>query len=84
MWFKRGSTTKDELKRGQRVPRARLPRPSAGRTCSNQMILKAVWGSGYGDKASYVHRFRQKLNDESAALIHTTPGVGYILQMDPA
>jgi two-component system KDP operon response regulator KdpE len=56
----------------------------AGRTCTNQMILKAVWGSGYGDEASYVHayvhRLRQKLDDESGTLIHTTPGVGYSLQ----
>jgi two-component system KDP operon response regulator KdpE len=60
----------------------------AGRTCTNQMILKAVWGSGYGDETSYVHayvhRLRQKLNDESATLIHTMPGVGYSLQLDPA
>jgi two-component system KDP operon response regulator KdpE len=60
----------------------------AGRTCTNQMILKAVWGSGYGDEASYVHayvhRLRQKLNDETGTLIHTTPGVGYCLQIDPA
>jgi two-component system KDP operon response regulator KdpE len=60
----------------------------AGRTCTNQMILKAVWGPGYGDEASYVHayvhRLRQKLNDESGTLIHTTPGVGYSLKTDPA
>ena len=56
----------------------------AGRTCTHQMILHAVWGSGYGDEAAYVHayvhRLRQKLNDESGTLIQTTPGVGYSLQ----
>ena len=60
----------------------------AGRTCTNQMILKAVWGSRYSDEASYVHayvhRLRQKLNDESGTLIHTTPGVGYSLHTEPA
>ena len=55
----------------------------AGRTCTHQMILNAVWGPGYGDEAAYVHayvhRLRQKLNDESGTLIQTTPGVGYSL-----
>jgi two-component system KDP operon response regulator KdpE len=55
----------------------------AGRTCTYQMILHAVWGTGYGDEAAYVHayvhRLRQKLNDESGTLIQTTPGVGYSL-----
>lgn len=56
----------------------------AGRTCTYQMILRAVWGVGYGDEASYVHayvhRLRQKLGDESGTLIQTRPGVGYSLQ----
>lgn len=55
----------------------------AGRTCTHQMILHAVWGTGYGEEAAYVHayvhRLRQKLNDESGTLIQTTPGVGYSL-----
>ena len=37
----------------------------AGRTCTHQMILSAVWGTGYGREAqylhAYVHRLRQKL-----------------------
>ena len=56
----------------------------AGRTCTHQMILSAVWGPGYGDEAAYVHayvhRLRQKLHDEAGTLIQTTPGVGYSLQ----
>lgn len=56
----------------------------AGRTCTYQMILRAVWGVGYGDEASYVHayvhRLRHKLGDESGTLIQTRPGVGYSLQ----
>jgi DNA-binding response OmpR family regulator len=47
------------------------------------MILGAVWGVGYGDESqyvhAYVHRLRQKLNDETGELIQTTPGVGYSL-----
>jgi two-component system KDP operon response regulator KdpE len=55
----------------------------AGKTSTHQMILGAVWGTGYGAEAqyvhAYVHRLRQKLNDESAELITTVPGVGYSL-----
>ena len=55
----------------------------AGKTCTHQMILGAVWGPGYGAEAqyvhAYVHRLRQKLNDDSAELITTVPGVGYSL-----
>ncbi|MGC1238147.1 MAG: response regulator transcription factor [Acidimicrobiales bacterium] len=60
----------------------------SGRTCTHQMILGAVWGTGYGAEATYVHayvhRLRQKLNDEDGTLIQTTPGVGYCLQPTPA
>src|ERR1039458_6333174 len=55
----------------------------SGKTCTHQMILSAVWGAGYGAEAqyvhAYVHRLRQKLNDESAELINTVTGVGYSL-----
>jgi two-component system, OmpR family, KDP operon response regulator KdpE len=55
----------------------------AGKTCTHQMILSAVWGTGYGKEAqylhAYVHRLRQKLDDGSGALIRTAPGVGYSL-----
>lgn len=58
----------------------------AGRTCTHQMILQAVWGPGYGHEAqyvhAYVHRLRVKLDDESGHLIQTTPGVGYRLDVD--
>ena len=60
----------------------------AGRTCTHQMILGAVWGVGYGEEAqyvhAYVHRLRQKLNDESGELIRSVPGVGYLLAVDDA
>jgi two-component system, OmpR family, KDP operon response regulator KdpE len=53
----------------------------AGRTCTHQMILNAVWGPGYGNEASYVHayvhRLRHKLRDEDGTLIETAPGIGY-------
>ena len=58
----------------------------AGKTCTRQMILKAVWGTGYGGEAqylhAYVHRLRQKLDDSSGTLIRTLPGVGYTLQSE--
>jgi len=58
----------------------------AGKTCTHQMILGAVWGPGYGAEAQYVHayihRLRQKLNDESAELITTVPGVGYSINCE--
>jgi len=59
----------------------------AGKTCTRQMILSAVWGPGYGQEGqyvrTYVHRLRQKLHDESGTLIRTAPGVGYSLQPGP-
>ena len=58
----------------------------AGRTCTHQMILGAVWGAGYGQEAqyvhAYVHRLRQKLGDENGQLIRSVPGVGYLLVHD--
>jgi two-component system KDP operon response regulator KdpE len=58
----------------------------AGRTCTHQMVLTAVWGTGYGREAqylhAYVHRLRQKLDDRKGALIRTAPGVGYSLNPD--
>jgi two-component system KDP operon response regulator KdpE len=59
----------------------------AGRTCTRQMILQAVWGAGYDAEAqylhAYVHRLRQKLNDPSGTLIRTAPGIGYTLALEP-
>ncbi len=59
----------------------------AGKTCTHQMILTAVWGTGYGTEAgylhAYVHRLRQKLGDRSATFIRTVPGIGYSLSPDP-
>lgn len=58
----------------------------AGRTCTHQMILNAVWGVGYGQEAqyvhAYVHRLRHKLNDDAGELLCTVPGVGYYLRAD--
>jgi two-component system KDP operon response regulator KdpE len=58
----------------------------AGRTCTYQMILGAVWGNGYNNESqyvhAYVHRLRQKLNDEEGTLIENSPGVGYVLHPD--
>jgi two-component system KDP operon response regulator KdpE len=58
----------------------------AGRTCTHEMILSAVWGPGYGREAqylhAYIHRLRQKLRDPTGQLIKTVPGVGYTVQSD--
>ncbi|MFZ1062713.1 MAG: response regulator transcription factor [Acidimicrobiales bacterium] len=55
----------------------------AGRTCTHQMILSAVWGAGYAKEAqyihAYVHRLRQKLDDEEGLFLCTVPGIGYYL-----
>ena len=55
----------------------------AGRTCTHQMILMAVWGAAYSREVSYlhayVHRLRHKLGDTSSAMIRTVPGIGYVL-----
>jgi len=60
----------------------------AGRTCTHEMILSAVWGPGYGRESqylhAYIHRLRQKLGDAPGRLIRTAPGIGYVLEPDPA
>jgi len=60
----------------------------AGKVCTHQMILTAVWGNSYTNEAqylhAYVHRLRQKLGDESGLLLKTAPGIGYILSTDPS
>jgi two-component system KDP operon response regulator KdpE len=59
----------------------------AGKTCTRQMILRAVWGEGFDAQAqylhAYVHRLRQKLNDPAGTLIRTAPGIGYTLSVEP-
>jgi two-component system KDP operon response regulator KdpE len=50
------------------------------------MILKDVWGAGYGAESNYVrvytHRLRKKLNDDEGHLLRTVPGIGYQLLAD--
>lgn len=54
----------------------------AGKICTHQMILRDVWGSGYGSEAHYLrvyaHRLRRKLGD-AGHMLHTQPGIGYQL-----
>ena len=54
----------------------------AGKICTHQMILRDVWGAGYGTEAHYLrvyaHRLRRKLGD-AGHLLRTQPGVGYRL-----
>lgn len=55
----------------------------AGVLLTHEMLLRQVWGEGYGTESNYlrvyVAQLRKKLGDEAAAprLIETTPGVGY-------
>ena len=58
----------------------------AGKVCTHHMILKDVWGPGYGAESNYVrvytHRLRKKMGDEEGRLIKTVSGVGYQLVAD--
>jgi two-component system, OmpR family, KDP operon response regulator KdpE len=55
----------------------------AGKVCTHHMILKDVWGPGYGEESNYVrvyaHRLRRKLDDDEGRIIRTVPGIGYQL-----
>jgi two-component system, OmpR family, KDP operon response regulator KdpE len=58
----------------------------AGKVCTHHMILKDVWGPGYGAESNYVrvyaHRLRKKLGDDDGHLLRTIPGIGYQLVVD--
>jgi two-component system KDP operon response regulator KdpE len=60
----------------------------AGKVCTHHMILKDVWGPGYGMESNYVrvytHRLRKKLGDEDGRLLKTVPGIGYQLTVEPS
>jgi two-component system KDP operon response regulator KdpE len=55
----------------------------AGKVCTHHMILKDVWGPGYGEESNYVrvyaHRLRKKLGDDEGKMLRTVPGIGYQL-----
>jgi two-component system KDP operon response regulator KdpE len=59
----------------------------AGKVCTHHMILKDVWGPGYGAESNYVrvytHRLRKKLGDDEGVVLKTVPGIGYQLLADP-
>ena len=52
----------------------------AGKVCTHHMILKDVWGPGYGAESNYVrvyiHRLRKKMNDDEGRILRTVPGIG--------
>ena len=58
---------------------------NAGKVCTHQMILGAVWGDTFGTEAEslrvYVYRLRRKLGDHGG-LLRTWPGIGYSLSVD--
>lgn len=55
----------------------------AGKVCTHHMILKDVWGPGYGAESNYVrvytHRLRKKIGDDDGHILKTVPGIGYQL-----
>jgi len=55
----------------------------AGKTCTHQMVLRALWGDDYGAEPEYlrvyVYRLRKKLGKKAGALLRTSPGIGYSL-----
>jgi two-component system, OmpR family, KDP operon response regulator KdpE len=58
----------------------------AGKICTHHMILKDVWGPGYGAESNYVrvyaHRVRKKLGDDEGRVLRSIPGIGYQLVAD--
>ena len=58
----------------------------AGKVCTHHMILKDVWGPGYGVESNYVrvyaHRLRKKMGDDEGRILRTVPGIGYQLVAD--
>jgi two-component system KDP operon response regulator KdpE len=59
----------------------------AGKVNTHHMILKDVWGPGYGTESNYVrvyaHRLRKKLGDDKGEILRTIPGIGYQLALEP-
>ena len=52
----------------------------AGKVCTHHMILKDVWGPGYGAESNYVrvytHRLRKKLHDDEGRSCAPFPASG--------
>jgi two-component system, OmpR family, KDP operon response regulator KdpE len=59
---------------------------NAGKVCTHHMILKDVWGAGYGAESNYVrvyvHRLRKKMDDDEGRILRTIPGIGYQLMSE--
>jgi two-component system KDP operon response regulator KdpE len=59
---------------------------NAGKVCTHHMILKDVWGAGYGAESNYVrvyvHRLRKKMDDDEGRILRTIPGIGYQLMTE--
>jgi two-component system, OmpR family, KDP operon response regulator KdpE len=55
----------------------------AGKVCTHQMILRAVWGPRYGTETEYLrvytYRLRRKLGKVPGVELRTVPGIGYRL-----
>ncbi|MGH9069829.1 MAG: response regulator transcription factor [Acidimicrobiales bacterium] len=59
----------------------------SGKVITHRVILEEVWGPGYGPEVHYLrvyaNRLRTKLGPEAAAMLRTSPGVGYQLVAEP-
>jgi two-component system, OmpR family, response regulator len=55
----------------------------AGQVVTRSMLLEAVWDYEFDPLGSvvdmHVHRLRRKIEQEASPLLHTLPGVGYML-----
>jgi two-component system, OmpR family, KDP operon response regulator KdpE len=56
---------------------------NAGKVCTRQMIMEAVWGPQYARETHYLkvyaYRIRRKLHDEAGDFLQSDPSVGYRL-----
>jgi two-component system OmpR family response regulator len=59
---------------------------NAGRVLSKEQILQGVWDYDFQGRstvvATYVSYLRRKLEQPGERLIHTVPGIGYVLRRD--
>ena len=61
----------------------------AGQVMTVDLLINAVWGQDQGDRAmlkQLVYRLRSKLENVASqpVPIETIPGVGYVLNLEPA
>ncbi|WP_049623303.1 winged helix-turn-helix domain-containing protein, partial [Frateuria defendens] len=59
----------------------------AGQVVTRSMLMEAVWDYDFDPQGAvvdmHVHRLRRKIEQGAAPLLHTLPGVGYMLAERP-